>query len=64
MFEYILGIYRKGELHLPSSMCPRDFLGELEYWGLSALHLGNKGSRKKTLFLRVIINLETVMVDP
>ena len=40
VFEYILGIYRKGELHLPSSMCPRDFLGELEYWGLSALHLG------------------------
>ena len=40
MFEYILGIYRKGELHLPSSVCPRDFIGELEYWGLSALHLG------------------------
>ena len=40
VFEYILGIYRKGELHLPSSVCPRDFLGELEYWGLSALHLG------------------------
>ena len=40
VFEYILGIYRKGELHLPSSICPRDFLGELEYWGLSALHLG------------------------
>ena len=30
----------EGELHLPSSVCPRDFLGELEYWGLSALHLG------------------------
>ena len=42
VFEYILGIYRKGELHLPSSMCPRDFLGELDYWGLSALHLGKK----------------------
>lgn len=40
VFEYILGIYRKGELHLPSSVCPRDFIGELEYWGLSALHLG------------------------
>lgn len=38
--RYILGIYRKGELHLPSSMCPRDFLGELDYWGLSTLHLG------------------------
>ena len=23
-------------------MCPRDFLGELDYWGLSALHLGEK----------------------
>ena len=31
-------------------MCPRDFLGELEYWGLSALHLGNKGSRKNAIF--------------
>lgn len=31
---------RKGELHLTESVCPRDFLGELEYWGLSALHLG------------------------
>ena len=30
----------KGELHLTESVCPRDFLGELEYWGLSALHLG------------------------
>ena len=32
---------RKGELHLTESVCPRDFLGELEYWGLSALHLGH-----------------------
>ena len=40
IFENILGLYRKGELHLPSSVCPRDFVGELEYWGLSALHLG------------------------
>ena len=31
---------RKGELHLTESVCPRDFLGELEYWGLSALHIG------------------------
>ena len=31
---------RKGELHLTESVCPRDFLGELEYWGLSVLHLG------------------------
>ena len=30
----------QGELHLTESVCPRDFLGELEYWGLSALHLG------------------------
>ena len=33
-------LIRKGELHLTESVCPRDFLGELEYWGLSALHLG------------------------
>ena len=32
---------RKGELHLTESVCPRDFLGELEYWGLSALHIGH-----------------------
>ena len=41
IFENILGLYRKGELHLTERVCPRDFLGELEYWGLSALHLGN-----------------------
>ena len=29
----------QGELHLTESVCPRDFLGELDYWGLSALHL-------------------------
>ena len=40
IFENILGLYRKGELHLTESVCPRDFLGELQYWGLSALHLG------------------------
>ena len=40
IFENILGLYRKGELHLAESVCPRDFLGELDYWGLSALHLG------------------------
>ena len=45
IFENILGLYRKGELHLTESVCPRDFLGELEFWGLSALHLG------KNLFL-------------
>jgi len=39
IFENILGLYRKGELHLTESVCPRDFLGELDYWGLSALHL-------------------------
>ena len=46
IFENILGLYRKGELHLTESVCPRDFLGELDYWGLSALHLG-KGRVKK-----------------
>ena len=40
IFENILGLYRKGELHLTESVCPRDFLGELEYWGLSSLYLG------------------------
>jgi len=39
IFENILGLYRKGELHLTERVCPRDFLGELEFWGLSALHL-------------------------
>jgi len=39
VFENILGLYRKGELHLTESVCPRDFLGELEYWGLSPLYL-------------------------
>ena len=29
----------QGELHLTERVCPRDFLGELQYWGLSALHL-------------------------
>ena len=42
IFENILGLYRKGELHLTESVCPRDFLGELEYWGLSSLYLGNE----------------------
>ena len=42
IFENILGLYRKGELHLTERVCPRDFMGELEYWGLSALHLGKK----------------------
>ena len=42
IFENILGLYRKGELHLAASVCPRDFLGELDYWGLSPLHLGVK----------------------
>ena len=36
----IMMIYYQGELHLTESVCPRDFVGELEYWGLSALHLG------------------------
>ena len=36
--KIIVGLIRKGELHLTESVCPRDFLGELEYWGLSALH--------------------------
>ena len=39
IFENILGLYRKGELHLTESVCPKDFVGELEYWGLSALYL-------------------------
>ena len=42
IFENILGLYRKGELHLTENVCPRDFLGELDYWGLSALHLGER----------------------
>ena len=45
IFENILGLYRKGELHLTESVCPRDFVGELEYWGLSALHLGENWNK-------------------
>ena len=29
IFENILGLYRKGELHLTERVCPRDFLGKL-----------------------------------
>ena len=29
----------QGELHLTESVCPKDFVGELQYWGLSALYL-------------------------
>ena len=47
IFENILGLYRKGELHLTENVCPRDFLGELDYWGLSALHLGIKSILQK-----------------
>ena len=49
----LLGLYRKGELHLTESVCPRDFLGELEYWGLSALHLGESSLilKLKTIWL-------------
>ena len=53
VFEYILGIYRKGELHLPSSVCPRDFIGELEYWGLSALHLGEQSSDFNPVYYKI-----------
>ena len=28
IFENILGLYRKGELHLTERVCPRDFLGK------------------------------------
>ena len=31
IFENILGLYRKGELHLTERVCPRDFLGEYYY---------------------------------
>ena len=34
IFENILGLYRKGELHLTERVCPRDFLGDdiLNLW--------------------------------
>ena len=49
IFENILGLYRKGELHLTENVCPRDFIGELDYWGLSALHLGIKTRNKNNI---------------
>ncbi len=49
IFENILGLYRKGELHLTENVCPRDFIGELDYWGLSALHLGTRTRQENKL---------------
>ena len=63
IFENILGLYRKGELHLTESVCPRDFLGELEYWGLSALHLGNFLT-KGTLLILLDLRLTLIILDP
>ena len=45
----------QGELHLTESVCPRDFLGELEYWGLSALHLGEASAM--CLVWRIYMNI-------
>ena len=60
IFENILGLYRKGELHLTENVCPRDFLGELEYWGLSALHLGSRKS--SCITFSYIITLQNLVV--
>lgn len=34
LFQYILGFYRTGELHLPQRMCGAAIADELNYWGL------------------------------
>jgi hypothetical protein len=67
VFENILGLYRKGELHLTESVCPRDFLGELEYWGLSSLYLGKSNSVQMHLssnlsFPRALLCLHTTEI--
>ena len=61
IFENILGLYRKGELHLTESVCPRDFLGELEFWGLSALHLGDASLIPNNLFKEHSISYRTML---
>ncbi|XP_023324508.1 uncharacterized protein LOC111698406 [Eurytemora carolleeae] len=38
-FDAILGLYRTGKLHLSQGVCVQDFCEELEYWGLTDLHL-------------------------
>ena len=67
VFENILGLYRKGELHLTESVCPRDFLGELEYWGLSSLYLGKSKSvqmhsSSNLSFLRALLCLHSTKI--
>jgi len=38
-FDAILGLYRTDKLHLSQGVCVQDFCEELEYWGLTDLHL-------------------------
>jgi len=38
-FDSILGLYRTNKLHLSQGVCVQDFCEELEYWGLTDLHL-------------------------
>ena len=35
-FEAILEYYQTGELHIPSNLCPKSFLKELEFWKIDA----------------------------
>ena len=34
MFGHILRCFRSGEIHVPTTVCPRDFLRELDFWGV------------------------------
>ena len=34
LFGHILRCYRSGEVHVPSLICPREFLRELQYWNI------------------------------
>ena len=34
LFGYILGCCRSGEVHVPTTVCPNEFLKELIYWGI------------------------------
>ena len=60
---------RKGELHLTESVCPRDFLGELEYWGLSALHIGHISCHPSLLCTELRLSMKVaffqkLFIDP
>ena len=40
-FAAVLMFYETGKLHLPTTVCPRLFLDELDYWGISHENLSD-----------------------